>query len=163
MVTSLFLVLMNIKLILGGEIIFFRGIKILTFTGMIVMWLVIKLRYQKRWNYITLERLGMAVIFAWTVNLVVFVLLPVTFDRSVSMYLLKELNNQETKSLEIKELIGKMESEYVKKGQAVQRRMDEQKITGFIEHNGSTMKLSNTGQMFLILASMVARLYGLDN
>lgn len=159
----MFLVLMNIKSIWGGEIIFFRGIKILTFTGMIVMWLVIKLKYQTRWSYITLERLGMAVIFAWAVNLVVFVLLPVTFDRSVSMYLLKELNNQETNSLEIKELIGKMESEYVEKGQAVQRRMDEQRLTGFVEHNGYAMKLSNTGQMFLKLASIVARLYGLDN
>ncbi|MBP9817565.1 hypothetical protein KBC75_02280 [Candidatus Shapirobacteria bacterium] len=152
--TILFLFLMRIDFLYQEGPLFFRGVVLLTLSAIAVMWLLIK--YLKPW-----QRVAEISLVVWSLNLVFLVLFPVTFERSVTMYLLNKINSSEriTKT----ELREDLEKTYIEKNDAVQKRLNEQKTTGFVKIDGDRIELSKKGELFLKLSAFLAKVYGIKN
>lgn len=161
--TSIFLGLINFKYLMGGDILLFRGLKLFIFSSIVTIWLILKFKIHWSLNIFTLERIIMATIVSMSINAVCFVLLPVTFDRSVSIYLLNQLKNSGDNWVDINQLIYKMESGFVEQEGAVEKRVKEQTAIGFVDVNGNVIRLTVRGRHFLDFAGNISKLYGLNN
>lgn len=88
------------------------------------------------------------------------VLLPVTVDRSVSVYLLSTIEQRQMSPAELQRAFV---DGYVVKMGAVDRRIDEQRKSGNITvaPNGK-VRLTKQGERFMAFSRLVARLFGTD-
>jgi hypothetical protein len=97
--------------------------------------------------------------------LVFFVVIPVTFDRSVSTFLLHTIENKQRhgEEVSVEELSNIFVEEYVVKQSAIERRMFEQHKSGNIEFlEGGVVKITPRGQNFLLLGNVFASVYGVQ-
>lgn len=96
-------------------------------------------------------------------NICFLVLLPVTVDRSVTVYLLSTIEQRQQSGLSSSQLQRAFVDDYVVKMGAIDRRIDEQRRSGnlSVDANGK-VHLTKQGERFMALSRMVARLFGTD-
>lgn len=103
----------------------------------------------------------------FAVHLSIFVVFPVTFERSVTTYLLSVLrnnyNNPSCHGLTKPKLTEELINDYIIKKDAVAKRVEEQKIINFINTQGSCIQLTQRGLNFLDLSKIFKKIYGLNN
>jgi hypothetical protein len=96
-------------------------------------------------------------------NICFLVLLPVTVDRSVSVYLLSTIEHQQEQGIDAAELERSFVDGYVVKMAAIDRRIDEQQRSGNIVVNADgNVRLTEQGRRFMAFSRVVARLFGTD-
>ena len=99
---------------------------------------------------------------SFSLNVCFLVLLPVTVDRSVTVYLLSRIEQQQSpvapRALE-QEFVGG----YVRDMHAIDRRIDEQRRSGNIAvGSDGKVVLTDQGRSFMAFSRAVARLFGTD-
>jgi len=96
-------------------------------------------------------------------NICFLVLLPVTVDRSVSVYLLSTIEQRQDAGMTPDELQRAFVDGYVVKMGAIDRRIDEQRTSGNITVDASgKVRLTRQGEHFMAFSRIVARLFGTD-
>lgn len=159
--TFIYLIVFNTTFLSNQNILFYRGIEllvILTFLSIIFL-----LFFPLQGLRANMESLIAAVIVSASLNLCVFVVLPVTFERSITMYLLNSLrdsNENNCQGINKKELEKKFIKEYVN-NKAIDKRLDEQKVIGFVQEKNQCIQLTPQALSFLKFSEIVGRLYGL--
>ena len=104
-----------------------------------------------------------AAALALSFNICFLVLLPVTVDRSVSIYLLSTIDRRQDAGIDTQELQKAFVSGYVVKMGAIDRRIDEQQKSGNVTVGADgTVRLTPQGQRFMAFSRLVARLFGTD-
>ncbi|MGE5562871.1 MAG: hypothetical protein ACM3ZV_06115 [Bacillota bacterium] len=97
-------------------------------------------------------------------NICFLVLLPVTVDRSVSVYLLSTIERRQAAGIAPSDLEQAFVDGYVVKMGAVDRRIDEQRRSGNITVGADgKVRLTRQGRRFMDLSRLVARLFGTDS
>jgi hypothetical protein len=144
----------------GGSIaiLFYRGIilaaAVASMTWFIGLWL------GRRVDDRSLAIAAAALSFS--VNVCFLVLLPVTVDRSVTVYLLSTIEQQQA-GIDAQQLQRAFIEGYVLKLSAVDRRIDEQRRSGNIRVvPGGRIELTAQGRAFMRFSRVVARLFGTD-
>ena len=150
--TGIYFLLFHLPVLSGQKILFYRGLSLLI-VAMGIMGAIGEIMRRKKW--ISGERLFAAIITAAAINLAVFVIFPVSYDRSVSMYLLNTLMSCQTEA----ELEQKLVDEYVQQNRAVRRRIEEQKATGTVEESGGCVRLTAGGKSFLGVSEIIKKVY----
>lgn len=121
--------------------------------------------FRNSWKQIRLESVVAGFILAISLNLVFFVLFPVTFDRSVTMFILNDLkvNAQITSctGLSKEDMQNHLIYGYVLGQGAVDRRLREQSEIGMVEGEYQCIGLTPRAQKFLQFAKIVSTAYGL--
>lgn len=98
-----------------------------------------------------------------SLNLCFLVLLPVTVDRSVTVYLLSTIEKQQQAGINARRLEQAFVDGYVVKMGAIDRRIEEQRVSGNIEVDAKgKVRLTRQGRRFMDLSRCVARLFGTD-
>lgn len=96
-------------------------------------------------------------------NICFLVLLPVTVDRSVSVYLLSTIEQRQDAGMTPDELQRAFIDGYVVKMGAIDRRIAEQRTSGNITVDASgKVRLTSQGEHFMAFSRLVARLFGTD-
>jgi hypothetical protein len=96
-------------------------------------------------------------------NICFLVLLPVTVDRSISVYLLATIDGRQQGGITRKELEHAFVDRYVVKMGAIDRRIDEQRKSGNVRVTpDGKVHLTDQGKGFMSLSRIVARLFGTD-
>jgi uncharacterized protein YacL len=143
------------------KILFYRGIYLLVVVFFINLILLFFL--NKKFFQIPFELIFSFLVLSLSFHLVFFVLFPVTFDRSVTMYLLNQLEKNKSsvcqQGLTKEDLEKSLIEEYVKKDDAVGRRIFEQKETGFLEEKNQCLSVNKKGEQFLRFAQLVKKIY----
>jgi hypothetical protein len=88
------------------------------------------------------------------------VVFPVTFERSVTMYLLKTISQNQ--AITKKDLEKKLIDEYILKNKALEKRLNEQKVINFIEVKNSKVYLTEKGKKFLKIANLIDKIFGIN-
>jgi len=142
------------------KVLFYRGIILLliafvpTLLSSIVLSRILRTRYESVFS---------SLILVLSLHICFFVLFPVTFDRSVTIYLLNSIkNNQKNYSchgLTKKDLQDKLINEYVIKNDAINKRLIEQTIIDNIFFNSNCINLTNRGLKFLNFSRLIMSLY----
>jgi hypothetical protein len=96
-------------------------------------------------------------------NICFLVLLPVTVDRSVTVYLLSTIEAQKDAGIAPAKLERAFVDGYVVKMGAVDRRIDEQRRSGNVVVGvDNNIHLTPQGHRFMALSRVVARVFGTD-
>lgn len=136
------------------KVLFYRGLMLLFLNFFVFLILILILK--KRTDFYLYFS---ALVLAFSLNLCFFVVFPVTFERSVTMYLLNTLkNNNGILKLELED---KLVKEYILKNKALDKRLFEQKTTGFIEEKNNRLFLTKKGETFLKLAEIIKKLFNI--
>ena len=101
------------------------------------------------------------VVVGWALNLTFLVVLPVTIDRSVTVYLLGRLSHAD-KGLSHQELRDSLVSTFVDEFDGVGRRMGEQVTSGNVISSEGRFALTPKGATFVRFGRAVGRLFGAD-
>ena len=96
-------------------------------------------------------------------NLCFLVLLPVTVDRSISVYLLSTIEQRQESGITSAQLERSFVDDYVVRMGAIDRRIDEQRRSGNVTvDGGGKVHLTLQGERFMSFSRVIARLFGTD-
>ena len=159
--TLIFLFLFRTSIFISQLVLFYRGILLLFLTTIFVFTLafLFKRLFKNR-----IESLIGAILVSASINLSLLVVFPVTFDRSITTYLLnilKESQNNSCRGLTKTEMEEKLIDDYVNKKKAITKRIEEQRIINFVDMNNQCVSLTPRGSNFLKFSEIVKKLYNI--
>lgn len=160
--TAIFIALFQTSLFSSQHVLFYRGLVLLVVTLLVtaVVILVAGRTFVERYS----QSLIAALVISLSLNLTFFVVFPVTFERSVTMYLLYSLDNGRDGvcgGLTKEVLQDKLINEYVVSRDAVAKRMDEQTIIHMVEAKNDCYKVTNQAKEFLHLSQIIKSMYNI--
>jgi len=137
-------------------ILFYRGVAlalaVAVVTGLVALW------PARRIGDSSLPIAAAALSLSF--NICFLVLLPVTVDRSVSIYLLSTVERRPMSPAELQRVF--IDGYVVKMG-AIDRRIDEQRKSGNITITpDGKVRLTRQGERFMTFSRLIARLFGTD-
>jgi hypothetical protein len=135
---------------LSGMVLFYRGIVFLT-----LVTFVVALIFRICWRH---NIASSAVIF-FCITLVFFTHLPVTAERSISVFLLGYMNKNSSKTVSTDELSRAFTDTYVNEQQALSKRLNEQIATGTIVKGGDGYTITPRGKLLMRLYSWIADIF----
>lgn len=95
-------------------------------------------------------------------NLTFFTLVPVNLDRSISVFLLAWMGNSEARPMDRADLHRVFETVYVTRYDAIDRRINEQIVSGNIRNGSHGFVLTARGQLFNRFARTVGTVFSVD-
>lgn len=140
-------------------ILFYRGIALALVAALVTFLAALWLAAKTRDSSLPIAAAALSLSF----NICFLVLLPVTVDRSVSVYLLSTIEQHQDSGIDATHLQRSFIDGYVVKMGAIDRRIDEQKRS----HNVTVgpdgkVRLTPQGRRFMALSRVVARVFGTD-
>ena len=146
--TALFIGLFHTGLLKDMEVLMYRGTAFILITGVIAG--VIMGIIRKFWGFITIRDIIMMFVIFCCVNMVFLTLVPVTVERSVSVFMLSYMEENSDQTF-TEESVGEVfTSKYVEDYGAFEKRFDEQVVTGTIEQNpDGTYSITERGKFIV--------------
>lgn len=155
----IYVLLFSIGIANSIGILFYRGVALAivaaVVTGIIALW------PARRTSDTSLPVAAAALSLSF--NICFLVLLPVTVDRSVSVYLLSTIESGRNSGITSAELQRSFVDGYVVRMGAIDRRIDEQRTSGNVTVDaGGKVHLTTQGEHFMSFSRLIARLFGTD-
>ncbi len=146
----------------GIPVFFYRGIAAIIAAGIIISFIMIVLRSVRMKKIITIRDILLLFCLFCCINIVIFTHLPVTADRSVSVFMLGYMDNKGSDCTK-QELEDVFVQKYVREYKAFDKRLAEQLYTGTIEvtADGSYI-LTEPGRRIIDIYETVADLFKID-
>ena len=143
--------------------VFFRGLACAGISGLILLLLTKAKPFAKHLGMLDLRDRTTIASLGLTLCIVFLVILPVTVDRSVSVFLLSYLQNSEGESAAKDQLSRALREVYVDTYDAAGRRMEEQKQIGNVkEMVPGQFNLTARGTLFVRLSRAISSFFRLD-
>lgn len=159
---GLFVLLIRSGLFAKVDILFYRGLALLgvafAVTWAASAWLARRLAGRGPSVQDSLSASALSLAF----NLSFFVLLPVTIDRSVSVFMLGEMAAHPADSYSAERMQEAFARRYVGEYRQIERRLGEQMASGNIEPAGDGYRVTRQGEGFVRLSRDIARLFGAE-
>ncbi len=160
--TIIFVLLFHTKLFAVSDIFFYRGIFLLLTTCTIIF---ISLLLFKRFvhnSFFTYKDVLLSIVILFSLNMVLFTHIPVTEDRSLSIFILKYMDKYAHKSFTNQEIEQAITEKYLREYGGVSKRFHEQEITGDIKKTGSRYRITEQGQLLVKFYSVIAGLFNIN-
>lgn len=158
---SIFITIFNIGIFDGIKVLFYRGIVITILAAVIVF--IFSAVLAIRGALHTSMALAAAAV-STSINLTVLIIFPVTIDRSVTVFLLGHMAHHPQQPFSAHDLESHFIKVYLGTFQQMQRRMDEQELSGNVERVGAMRyRISPQGEQFIAMSRTVAWAFGTDS
>jgi hypothetical protein len=95
-------------------------------------------------------------------NVSVLTVVPVTIDRSISIFLLGHMDENSGRALSVAELDDTFRRIYLTDLAQIDRRMLEQKATGHVEQHGEGWRITAQGRAFVATAKTLGAMFDVD-
>lgn len=161
--TSIFIFLFHTKLFKSVDVLFYRGIILLLISCAIMAMLLFLFKKKAAVCIWTYRDIVLNLILIFSLNLVFFTHLPVTADRSISVFMLGYLNKNPDKLLTSQQITDFFTNKYLYEYGAMGKRLNEQIESGNIIQNGNDYKISKKGQLIMKIYSFIVKLFAIDN
>ena len=144
----MFVGLFHTGLLKNMNVLMYRGLAFVVLTGIlaaIVMGVV-----RKFWKFVTVRDIIMMFVIFCCVNTVIFTLVPVTVERSISVFMLSYMDENSDKTF-TQDSVGEVFSaKYVDDYGAFEKRFNEQIVTGTIKQNpDGTYSITDRGRLIV--------------
>lgn len=159
----LYILMFRTQLFSAQKILFYRGLMLLT--TLTVLFLVLITAFSSKKQNLNFESLFAAVLVSASINLSIFVVFPVTFERSVTMYLLNilgENTNNSCRGLSKSQLESRLINNYIIEKKAVDKRLEEQKVINFLSEDKRCIQLTQSALNFLKFEQMMGKIYNIN-
>ena len=157
----LFCILFHLKLLTNIKVLLYRGMVFIIICGIInyLMGVLLKRTIFRTISYLDLFTI---MLLFCVISLAFFVLVPVTAERSVSVYMLCEMaDTDETYTIE--DMDNKFINNYVKNFDAIDKRFNEQLMLGTIDKVGNDeYVISNRGKNIVSCLRWISKLFNID-
>ena len=148
----------------GIDVFFYRGIVLILFWGSITSILLLFLRQFFFKDVFLIRDAAMFFVVFCSVNIVFFTHVPVTADRSISVFMLGYMADHDTELFTEEEIEQYFIDRYVKDFGAFDKRFHEQAETGTIEEvSPGQYRITESGEKLMTIYEKVAELYVLDD
>ncbi|WP_336490484.1 hypothetical protein [Methylobacterium nigriterrae] len=157
-----FVALFQIDLLPGIGILFYRGLALLIVAFVVTLGLALVAAGRLAdWGVRRRDALG-ACILSLALNLGFLVLLPVTVDRSISVFVLAEMAAHPDEAYTAERMRGVFEKRYLGEYRQIDRRLQEQAASGNVRASGDAYVITPQGRAFIRLSRLVANAFRTD-
>ncbi|MHB8963241.1 MAG: hypothetical protein ACYC5K_08825 [Saccharofermentanales bacterium] len=147
----------------GISVFFYRGISLILLWGLIISGVMITLKLCIFQKLITVRDILLLFCAFCCINVVVFTHLPVTADRSVTVFMLGYMAGTEETEYTKEDLEEIFIEKYVYEFGAFDKRLEEQIISGTIEETGNgKYRITGSGKALISIYDRVSNWYGID-
>ena len=160
--TILHMILLHTGLFKNMDVLFYRGIFLLI---VVVIIIVLSLLFLKdKYLKINVKDIICIAIVILSFNLTFFTLVPVTIDRSVTVFTLGQFDKASENMLTKEEMEKIFIDDYVYEKGAFDKRFKEQVTTGSIkkDENSDKYVLTSRGKTLIKLFELIGKLYNVD-
>lgn len=161
--TTVFVFLFHTKLFKNIDILFYRGIFLLATTCISITAIQILLKRHVSFSFITCRDILLCLTLVFCLNLVFFTHVPVTADRSISVFILGYMNNNSEKTIPSQDMANIFTGKYLYEYGAMNKRFKEQIVSGNIIQDDSGYKITKQGQRVMKIYTLVAKLFNINN
>ena len=141
----------------------YRGILFLILSGGIAALLMLFCMRVMPKGWITVKDVILLFCGCCCVNMVLFTLIPVTVERSVSVFMLSYMDQNEELQFTQKDIEEIFVEKYVKDYGAFEKRFHEQLVTGSIQENeDGTYCITSRGKQIVTMFRMIAKWFQTD-
>ncbi|OIP57144.1 MAG: hypothetical protein COX79_03990 [Candidatus Levybacteria bacterium CG_4_10_14_0_2_um_filter_36_16] len=156
----LFILLFHTRLFINIDVLFYRGIALLFTSCLVLTAILLLLRHRKYIRIFTYKDIVLTIIIFFSLNIVFFTLLPVTADRSISVFILGYMNKNSNESFTDEKMTQVFIKKYLNGSEGIDKRFHEQIVSGNIMKTGKNYKITKQGQfiikLYLIIGEMFA-------
>ena len=147
----------------GISVFFYRGIIAIIIAGIVISGIMITLKATKMKKIITVRDILLLFCAFCCIHVVIFTHLPVTADRSVSVFMLGYMDRKGSECTK-QELEDVFVEKYVKEYEAFDKRLFEQIYTGTVERTGEDgYIITDSGRRIIGIYRVVTEWFNLDN
>lgn len=159
---ALFAAAMKFGLLAGVDILFYRGVAVLVpvFAASLLPVSLLAGRLRA-WGLMRRDAPS-ACVLALSFNLCFLIVLPVTIDRSVSVFMLGEMAAHPGETYSPARMRDAFEQVYVGDFRQIERRLAEQETSGNVARAGDGYAITAQGREFVRLSGLIAWLFGVD-
>ncbi len=159
----LFTALFHTPLLQDMDVLMYRGTVFVVLSAVAAALLFLAVRRVSGWDFISMHDVALLLCGCCCVNMVFFTLVPVTVERSVSVFMLSYMEENEQKAFtedEIKEIFA---DKYVNDFGAFEKRFHEQLVTGTVAENGDgAYTITKRGKTIVSMFRIIAGLFQTD-
>ncbi|XYD08590.1 hypothetical protein R1A27_27095 [Methylobacterium sp. NMS12] len=157
-----FVLLFQTDLWSGVTILFYRGLILLAVAFLLTLAVTAALAGLGRpWGLRRRDALG-ACVLSLSLNLSAFVILPVTVDRSITVFLLGQMAAQPGERFSPERARAVFERVYLGEFRQMERRLAEQQASGNVARAGDGYVITPQGSAFIRFCGLVARAFRTD-
>lgn len=159
--TIIFILLFQTPVLQDVDVLMYRGIALLVIS---VLLIIAVLLLFKRFIYKEFEVKDILLI-ALTIcciNLALFTLLPVTVERSVSVFMLCYMSDHSDTAYTEDDIEKVFIDEYIETYGAFQKRFHEQDVTGSIEETENGYVITDRGKRLVYMFRFIGEIFGTD-
>lgn len=143
-------------------IFFYRGIALLLLTALLTAVLLYYLKKSRYGDFICYYDIILSVVIIFSLNLIFFTHVPVTADRSLSVFLLGYLDEHPEEAYSAAEIKQAFLDRYIDKNRNIEKRFNEQLISGNIAEEGVGYRITDQGALLIKFYKMMAKLFIID-
>ena len=160
--TILFVGLFHTELFASMDVLMYRGIIFIILTGIIAALLTFLV--SRKWKSLDMDIKDVLLMFCGfcCVNMVLFTLIPVTVERSVSVFMLSYMQENEGEAYTQEEMSEIFIDRYVYDFGAFEKRFNEQIVSGNIEETEDGYVITDSGKMIVKMFRTVAEWFDTD-
>ena len=144
------------------DVFFYRGIALIILWGIIITLLMIFLRQKFYKAIITVRDIILLFALFCSMHLVFFTHLPVTAERSISVFMLGYMADNPEQIYSEEDIKEYFIDKYVNEYQAFSKRFHEQIRTGTIKKVGDGYQITSKGKTLMKIYDLVADMYNID-
>lgn len=159
---TLFFVLLFHTSLLRESVLFYRGIALLSITTFLMTILLLIFRKSRYNKIFTIRDVIILILLLFFINLVFFTHVPVTADRSISVFLLGYMNNYFDKPLNKEKMRQIFIDKFLQDNDAIQKRFDEQIVSGNIKKVQGGYRLTKQGELIIKFYNIIAKIFTID-
>ena len=159
--TAMFIGLFHTGILKGMDVLMYRGIVFIIITGVIAA--VVMGIVRKFWKFVTVRDIIMMFCIFCCVNTVLFTLIPVTVERSVSVFMLSYMEENSDQTF-TQESVGEVfTTKYVEDYGAFEKRFNEQVETGtIVENPDGSYSITERGKFIVKMFRTIAEWFDTD-
>lgn len=156
---TLFAAFFRLHLLRGVEIIFYRGLILTALAGILTFACLFVLR--SRFG-IPASMAFSAAVLSMSLNLSFLVVFPVTIDRSITVFLLSQMDESPNRTFTVAQMQDRFVQNYLGKWNQIDRRMHEQLLSRNVERSADAYKISAQGRSFMRLCRILGAIFDTD-
>jgi hypothetical protein len=156
---TLFFIMLFHTTLFERTVLFYRGILLLGLASTVVFAFLLFFKKTVYGKNFTIRDVILSVVVVFCLNLVFFTHVPVTADRSLSVFLLGYMNNHSDEVLSKDKITEVFVQKYIYENEALGKRFNEQIVSGNIRSVDDTYVLTEQGKSVMKFYTFIAGLF----
>lgn len=160
---GLLILLIRLPLLKGMHVLMYRGIVMIVLAGILASILLVLFKKWRKATWLSAKDVVLVFILTCSINMVFFTLIPVTVERSVSVFMLSYMDTNSNNHFTQDDISQIFIDKYVYEYGAFEKRFDEQIATGTIEQNADgTYSITDKGRFIVKMFRLISDVFETD-